>query len=246
MLSNIRSQRGFGHIEVLLVLILLSIISFAGYYVYSQSKDSRDDVSVTAGKKIPQKDDSASIVLDKSYINTQWGFSFKYPSTWKLSEDLEDFDGMEFGTISVTSTEGVKTSFNLSTGKGGDCLDDSSDRPHNTENCTTLEILDNEPVSIVGAKETYLYRYKSTLSRDENGRVPASEYGVYMSSDFAPDEYKEPIIGAVFGMGDIVSAKDGTSVGTSIHGSGDTSADFFNQTDVKTAEKILKSFKYTQ
>lgn len=93
MFKYIRSQKGFSSVEVLLVLILVSIISFAGYYVYSQSRDSSDEDVATVGKKSSPSTDK-KLPKGWRWSNTEdYGFKFAYPK--------------EYGDTEVTSSEGM-------------------------------------------------------------------------------------------------------------------------------------------
>lgn len=245
MLQHIRSQKGFSHIEVLLVLILISIISFAGYYVYTQNKDA-DTKPAAATEKTDAKKPSDATSLSKAYRNTDLGFGFKYPDGWKLTDDVETYDdGYSQGYATVMSPDGIEVSFSISTGKGGDCMDDPSDQPHNTLNCSTLEVLESEKVTLTDKTTAYLYRFKLTLARGDDGTVPKSEYGMYLDNRHSPSDYTAPIIGAIFGVGE-VSGQDGVTVSTYVSGKNNTSMDLLSHADMQTAEAILKSLVFVK
>lgn len=133
MSINIRSQKGFGHIEVLLVLILISVIGFAGYYVYSQNKDTdnKDNAPVGQGNGADTKADPMTDW--KTFIDSKDDVSFRYPSDWTV--DIETFTGElgmnsgdgEYLSGTVTSPSGkiVLGYANFITGLGGgSCPDD--------------------------------------------------------------------------------------------------------------------------
>ena len=64
------NQKGFGAVEALLILILLSILGFTGYYVYHTSKDANSsyDNASTSNNATAQK----SAVSDKFVFKEIW------------------------------------------------------------------------------------------------------------------------------------------------------------------------------
>lgn len=88
----IKNQQGFTFVEVMLVLIFIAVLGFAGYYVYSQNKD-KTDTTTTAGKKAAANEDP-NLPSGWRWSDTEeYGFKFAYPK--------------EYGDTDVTSSEGM-------------------------------------------------------------------------------------------------------------------------------------------
>lgn len=89
---KLKNQNGFSFIEVMLVLIFIAVIGFAGYYVYSQGKD-KSDTTTSAGKKAAPNEDPNVPSGWKWSDTEEYGFKFAYPK--------------EYGDTEVTSAEGM-------------------------------------------------------------------------------------------------------------------------------------------
>src|SRR4051812_48934824 len=95
-------QKGFSLIYVFLLLVTVGIIGGTGWYLYKTSnrfnktadnatKDSSEQIQRPNDKTVsdigPSKEQQ---VMWKAYQNTDYGFKFRYPSTWKIEEQLSD------------------------------------------------------------------------------------------------------------------------------------------------------------
>jgi prepilin-type N-terminal cleavage/methylation domain-containing protein len=82
MTFKTKNQNGFSLIEILLVLILVSVIGFTGFYVYSQKgSNSKDADASAAGKNAATNSEPQSDHLE--YKDPK-GFSLQYPKDWKF------------------------------------------------------------------------------------------------------------------------------------------------------------------
>ncbi|HMT18489.1 MAG TPA: prepilin-type N-terminal cleavage/methylation domain-containing protein [Candidatus Saccharibacteria bacterium] len=110
---QMNGQKGFTLVEGLLIALIVPVLGFAGYYVWSQNQDVE-----TQQKETPQHDSKVQAndnpqTMDQ-IANTPDGyelyqgdeFSFVYPTEWKNIDDLNDnwhpaithsADGYEFG-----------------------------------------------------------------------------------------------------------------------------------------------------
>ena len=78
-----KKQFGFTALEGLLVLVIVGIVGFAGWYVYNANNKTQDsyanadnaNTSTVSAKKDPAKDWQTVTANDKS-------FSFKMPKEW--------------------------------------------------------------------------------------------------------------------------------------------------------------------
>lgn len=88
-----RRQKGFTVIETLLLLILLSIIGFAGYYVYHSKNNANSSYNDTAkaSSSTPVNEEWKTYngkvsddAQNPAVYADQIDYSFKYPSSWKF------------------------------------------------------------------------------------------------------------------------------------------------------------------
>lgn len=119
---RVSSQKGFTFIEVMLVLIFVAVIAFAGYYVYSQNKDDSEDATVTAGKSASPNAKPDPLADWKTYTDDEFGYSLKMPKDWQFKkgepakiegsdEVLTDSEGeviMESDSIVPTGNDNIE------------------------------------------------------------------------------------------------------------------------------------------
>ena len=124
MIKN-KNQNGIALIETLLIILILVIIGFGGYYVYHSQKQTKGTLN-TATKT------SASMPVSpyagwKTYATKVDGLSFKYPSSWKFSNGAGQFT--DVALVSVTSPSGTTVTLgDPLSGVGGAC--DPTTDPH--------------------------------------------------------------------------------------------------------------------
>lgn len=238
-MKKIRND-GFSAVELLLVVVLIGIISFAGWYVYQANKDT-DKSLAEAGKASSAA--KAKPVSLKEYRNTEYGFSFQYPSTWKLTEDLQDLGrGNNEGTISVTSPYGTEVLFGLDLGgRGGDCWDDEANA-RTARTCYTTNILSVEKLpTSTNAKPIYFYHASNTEPTRDGGKTT---YEIGLGGGDNAYTKTGSTLGAGF-FGSVENGKTG-SINVNVSSKDDkvnSSDAFFNSKEVKEATPILKSFK---
>jgi hypothetical protein len=231
-----RNQKGFSAVEGLLIVIILGLLGFVGWYVHSaQSTTSKTLDNAAASSASP-----ATTTGLKEYKNNQYGFSFSYPANWTIKEVFEDIGrGGKEGDVSVTSPNQTTVTFRADFGgKGGSCQENPADKPHQTENCNTLEILDIEQIAGKGIGNYPLNLYKTRFTA---GGENKSEYGLFVDSGQYAATKKGPIIGAVFNIGLMNNDKGNiTSVAT---GGDRTSPTYFDSVNAKEAISVLKTFR---
>ena len=88
-----RNESGFGTVETLLVIVIVAVLGFVGWYVYKQknSKTPKETSSDTAQQAAKDKDSSSASKAAASctapaeytaYTNTEIGYCFVYPTAW--------------------------------------------------------------------------------------------------------------------------------------------------------------------
>jgi prepilin-type N-terminal cleavage/methylation domain-containing protein len=128
-MTKLTKNAGFTIVEVLLVLILIAIVAFAGYYVWhSQKKPSISDKPASTSQKSSNSTSHSAASKFMAYTLPVERLTFGYdPSVWTLGNKTEDQN--DCGKIdSVTLKNG---SFNMNIGinnvgcgkGGGECND---------------------------------------------------------------------------------------------------------------------------
>jgi Tfp pilus assembly protein PilV len=87
------NQSGFSIVEALLILVVVGILGFTGWYVYHTKQTSDKDYSATNSTVPTYKKTNTSSAANayagwKTYSSSNGlGLSFKYPATWTVSEN---------------------------------------------------------------------------------------------------------------------------------------------------------------
>ena len=81
--------KGFTHLEVLLVIVVIALIGGAAFYVWKENDKKKDTPTSQATKDSSAKTSQTTEQGLKEYKNTEHGFSFQYPQDWKVTEKLE-------------------------------------------------------------------------------------------------------------------------------------------------------------
>lgn len=231
-------QRGFGVVELLILAVVVAVIAAIGFLVFNNLQNN-DKASTTRST-----DQSADTKL-KEYKNKDYGFSLQYPSSWKVTEALEDGGrGVPEGLITISSPSGTSININANLGgKGGDCLDDQANDQRTTRTCMTLETLKLEQFdSGRDGINLYLYHDKLTPATLE-GSVAQYRVGVRDNQNGTPKIGSElTAVGSHVintGKGDLIihiTSKDDDA---------NQSASFFETAAVKEAVPVLKSLRLT-
>ena len=241
-----KNQKGFSAVEGLIILVIVLLIGAAGWFVWQRNQDDNIESAATKTSQATTKNSSDEKLIE--YKNASVHLSFKYPYDWSLNEDLSNPRQMgNEGTITLKSPDGLTLHINPDYGgKGGGCLENPADKPHNTENCSTLEVLSKEKIATkaktegeIDGPDIYLFRARYTAAR-ENGKVPASEFGVFLSNNKYIIEASEPLVGAWFISGIIGSANE-INITTFLETDNLTTAKSLQSNEVKQAEDVLRS-----
>ncbi len=206
------TQNGFGLVEGLLVVVVLLLLGFGGFYVldsYNNDKDSKSNNTNSANTDSQNSDE----VELATYKNETFGVELQYPSDWVKEETTGEQLGAEYPTVEVTFKTPSNNIMYLKTdygGKGGVCEPAATDVPHSKTNlCTTEEVLDAEKLSVrIPAEPKYadsgeienlntfsnLYR----INRKYSGFQKDSVYEVCLTdSDAEAALAKGPVMGAI-------------------------------------------------
>lgn len=73
-----RNQRGFGLIELLIIVIMVAVAGIVGYYTYTRIKNRP---SQTTNTQVSTPEPEAEPEF-KEFVSKEFGFKFEYPSSW--------------------------------------------------------------------------------------------------------------------------------------------------------------------
>jgi hypothetical protein len=137
------NQKGFSAIEFVLIVIIITIVAFVGWFVWHSKQTADKNLTITnSATPIIKKQTKATNLYAgwKSYCDTIHYYCFKYPSNWQLTTNGQS-DEDQVHLISPTSTVQVTYSNEL--------VKDSSPIPFNTASIVKLSTA-NQALSVVG------------------------------------------------------------------------------------------------
>ncbi|MBX4190735.1 hypothetical protein KW794_01470 [Candidatus Saccharibacteria bacterium] len=89
-----KSQKGFSAIEGLLILVIVGLLGFVGWFVYNSNTKTNQSLSnaekTSASNKLPSKPSTSKAGETdgwKSFSTTAGQFSLKYPATWATATE---------------------------------------------------------------------------------------------------------------------------------------------------------------
>lgn len=142
---KINNQKGFGMVEVIIILIVLALLGTVGWYVWKKQNDKEKKGASTTSQQTNK--DNPAAVEEKApdatadwttYTNTPGKFSFKHPKTWVFAsnpdactpgivlfastiEAVGKCASGSFGQMSVSSVDGdMRTNYELKAGTADD------------------------------------------------------------------------------------------------------------------------------
>lgn len=183
MIKN-KASDGFGVVGVLVLVISVGIVGFAGWTVYkAQTKTATDTQSSTqSSKDVQQK----SVTLSKTYTDSVGNFAVKYPASWSLKSS-SDTSEPDMATSDATITSPSGTVLRLASnggGRGGVCGPDPSEKPFIAGNtCPSIEHLSSEVVPI-----SDVYYLSKTIKADGNSSNVYKKSTIVLTTTHYMDE----------------------------------------------------------
>lgn len=190
MMKFYKDADGFSVIEALLIVVVVCILGFTGWYVWhARSVGNSLYTPNTTGSSASSG--TNTYAGWKTYTSSADHFSLKYPSRWIL--DTNNAPSREVGYDSATLTSPSKTVLNLyadSGGKGGMCTPAPQDVPFKKGNsCTTLEYLTSEKLSVGN-----LY-YEDVVPNTSPAKFVSKQASVYLVTTHYADQDGVPSYG---------------------------------------------------
>jgi hypothetical protein len=106
-----QNNKGFGAIELILILVAVVVLAGAGWYVWMRERKTKmnaltGSTSTTSNTNTSQTNTTPQPKPDpyagwKTYSNSTYGISFRYPTTWLLTE----------GTVNSNGTSATKQEY---------------------------------------------------------------------------------------------------------------------------------------
>jgi hypothetical protein len=250
------NQSGFGVVGILIVLVAVGVIVGAGWYVWqaknkstntNQSETTQSTKQTTDANVQPPIKEKESLKL---YSNEKYGFSFEYPGSWTVKEDLKKMplDSLE-GTIVATSPNGTNVHFDPNNhSSGGTCAGDgeSAAEIFSTKTCQTrtityLETLDGStdtnPIYFIQASLTDSdqnggkTKYYVDIVNHGSALKEGSKIGLFW---YPYDEIKLPSGRETMYLTVFAEGKDTIN---------NNSSSYFDSNEVRESTPVLKSFK---
>jgi len=141
-MNNLKNSKGFTLVETLLVLLVVAVIGFGGYYVWQNQH--KDETKVSSTKAAVTKTETKSQSSDpyhgwKPYILPYEKLSFKYPSDWMLTnEDATTFND----TVTIKAPSGLTVYMNTGVQEG-------IGTPSIVENLSWATTFDSAPATLI-------------------------------------------------------------------------------------------------
>jgi len=256
---NKRSQAGFSVPHLLLGLVAVAIIGFAGWRVYQAQKDTNKslDNAGNASEVVKQEEKAEEATKAFSPSNTKEKFQVMHPASWAVSEQPAQQDSttdFPIGQVVFTTAANAKLTITYNYGGkgGGNCEPLTTDTPHNPANkCSTLEYLKldkiNEDAATKAAfskKHTgdlYVGHTKYTSGKADSGKT---SYNICLTAKYEESPQDLLVTGRPILGGTICQVPYSVLYYTiTVSGVDNTSPVFFDNPDIQAFEKVLKTFK---
>jgi hypothetical protein len=249
-----KNNDGFSAIETLLILIIIGLVGFVGWYVYQAKQTADKNTAISSSSQAAVSKPK----LAKTYTNNKGGFSVQYPANWKLKAEPAD-SYAEVATL--TSPKGTVLNLRADEGgKGGDCFPSPSDVPFRAGNtCSSVEYLSSEKLNVnniyysklhKGSDGSPVFTYEladvvlTTNRFADSAGKPGYFIGVTESTEDSPVRLNEPVMGLyVSNVWLTVYDKSGKSYPYIYTYANGSTPDFLKSNDVKTIKEILRTLK---
>jgi len=111
-MQTLKNDDGFSVVETLLLIVIIGILGFTGWYVYHAQKAANKDYSANPSVHVNTTKATSKYDGWKSYTTKYDKLSFKYPSDWQLidtsnSDDADVTPGQDWIKLIAKDSLGV-------------------------------------------------------------------------------------------------------------------------------------------
>ncbi len=227
--------------RIVLAIILILFLSASVNLIRNINSTSNTDdqgkpYDISDQIKTPQ-------VPNKTFKSQNLGLEFVYPNEWNVSQGFSEQYGLgQTPSLSVKSPSGVAISIEPSyTSVQAGCQHNIFDKPHNTLDCTTIEVLSRQKINLKSPEgDVYIIRALYTPARAKGSSAPTpSKYVVMISSDQKLVNSQTALAGNWLDKGIVML--DDKYLTVSIDGVSGYDKNFYQNPDIKQAEQILST-----
>lgn len=231
------NNKGFSVILALITLIALAAVGVVSYYAWHKHKNnSQAKTPASRSIGINQKDGSNTKTSAdpyagwQTYTDSLYGYSFKYPSDWKLNPALVPAQAGDAGDVQITSPDGSAVVSYIN----------ANNRDHDYSDLTTVSVdkvdLAKQTLSIVGGYVAYGTGYLPIYNMADSSVLASYPVSVGAVSKFPTTAW--------FTDQKANSLASFIAQPTRQEGTTSAATNWFATPNAKTALKILKSLTY--
>lgn len=104
-MTRFKNSQGFSAVEALLILVVVGILGFTGWFVY-HSKQAADKSLTTTNSTVPTyKKRTSTNTKATTTLSKQNGYSFSYPSAWATTAHVDGLTDANRSSIAITSKD---------------------------------------------------------------------------------------------------------------------------------------------
>lgn len=158
-----KNQRGFGAIEAILILVIVILLCFTGWFVYKHNHKSSNQAVINAPAKSVTDSSSKSTTTAKQSANLYDGWksyttkydklTLKYPSNWQLvdksnTDDTDVTPGQD--AIQLISNDSLEVTI----GTGATYFDGGN---------SSVKVISSTPISVLGHADYLVYASDTSI-----------------------------------------------------------------------------------
>jgi Tfp pilus assembly protein PilV len=236
------NQKGFTIVEALLIILILAVIGFGGYYVYHTNNKTKSASASTTAAKTSTANSTKSTVATaanpysgwKTYTTKYEKITFQYPSNWTLKDNSLTMAEVNDDMAPVNCTLNSGTDVVLLTSPSGSTLGMATGQEcHSGAQEGTY--VGFTPISVLGGSDYIAYETSPT---DSSSVIAAT---ISTSSTVG---YDYPASKNITGSSNPWNQFTYTPTGTINPNQGEPLSTFESNPNLATSKLILESFKY--
>lgn len=231
------NNKGSSVVLVLIIVIVVATVGAGGYFVWNKHKNNSQVKAPNSQSTGTSQKDNSNIKTPadpyagwQTYTDSLYGYSFRYPSDWKLNPALVPAQDGDAGDIQITSPGGSAVISYIN----------ANNRDHDYSDLTTVSVdkvdLAKQTLSIVGGYVDYGTGYLPVYNMTDSSVLASYPVSVGAVSKFPTTAWftDQKANSLASFIAQPTQQEDTTSAATN----------WFATPNAKTALKILKSLTY--